>query len=317
VAASSYESGVGTPSLLSRTVTQPARRGVAWRKVAVPYLYMAPFLVLFLVFKVYPLMYGLYISLTDQTLGETTSRFIGLANYARLPKDPRFVQSMLNTFQFTLEATIPVLGLPLLLAVLLNRKLRFGTFLRSAFFFPQTLSVVTLGLVWVWMLDPLVGPINYYLKSLGFSPPVWFGDPSTAMLSIVITVIWGAAGYYMVIYLAGLQDIPRSLYEAAAIDGAGPWHSFWSITFPLLGRVFLLVGVVHVIGAFQIFGQVLVLTGGGPADATRTIVQHIYDTGFRGDFAFGSAAAMSWVLFVIIVAFSIAQFRLQRGGSDL
>ncbi len=137
------------------------------------------------------------------------------------------------------------------------------------------------------------------------------------MLSIVITVVWGTAGYYMIIYLAGLQDIPRALYEAAAIDGAGPWRSFWSITLPLLGRVLLLVGVVHVIGAFQIFGQVLVLTGGGPADATRTIVQHIYDTGFQGEFAFGSAAAMSWVLFVIIVAFSVTQFRLQRGDADL
>jgi ABC-type sugar transport system permease subunit len=298
-------------------VVRPVRRPVDWRKVGVPYLYLSPFLVLFLVFKVYPLVYGLYISLTDQTLGATTAKFVGLANYARLPADPRFVHSMVNTFQFTLVATIPVLSVPLLLAVLLVRPRPLRNFVRSAFFFPQTLSVVTLGLIWVWMLDPLVGPVNFYLKLLGFSPPVWFGDPRTAMLSVVMTVIWGTAGYYMVIYLAGLQDIPRVLYEAAAIDGAGPWRSFWSITAPLLRRVFLLVGVVHVIGAFQIFGQVLVLTGGGPADATRTIVQHIYDTGFQGQFAFGSAAAMSWVLFVVILAFSVAQFRLQRGQADL
>jgi multiple sugar transport system permease protein len=167
------------------------------------------------------------------------------------------------------------------------------------------------------MLDPLVGPLNYYLKQLGLSPPVWLGSPSTALWSIVITGIWGAAGYYMVIFLAGLQDIPRHLYEAAAIDGATGIQAFWTITLPLLRPVFLLVGVVHVIGALQIFGQVLVLTGGGPADATRTVVQHIYDTGFQGEFAFGSAAAMSWVLFVIIVLFSAIQFRLQRGGSDL
>jgi ABC-type sugar transport system permease subunit len=298
-------------------VGKPAQRAVHWRSIVVPYLYMSPFLVLFLVFKVYPLVYGLYISLTDQTLGVANATFVGLSNYARLPQDPRFVHSLLNTFQFTLEATVPVLCVPLLLAVLLSRPWPLRTFVRSAFFFPQTLSVVTLGLIWVWLLDPLVGPFNFYLKQLGFSPPVWFGDPRTAMLSIVMTVVWGTAGYYMVIYLAGLQDIPRVLYEAAAIDGAGAWRSFWSITAPLLGRVFLLVGVVHVIGAFQIFGQVLVLTGGGPADATRTIVQHIYDTGFQGEFAFGSAAAMSWVLFVIIVAFSVAQFRLQRGSSDL
>jgi ABC-type sugar transport system permease subunit len=298
-------------------VGKPAQRAVHWRSIVVPYLYMSPFLVLFLVFKVYPLVYGLYISLTDQTLGVANATFVGLSNYARLPQDPRFVHSLLNTFQFTLEATVPVLCVPLLLAVLLSRPWPLRTFVRSAFFFPQTLSVVTLGLIWVWLLDPLVGPFNFYLKQLGFSPPVWFGDPRTAMLSIVMTVVWGTAGYYMLIYLAGLQDIPRVLYEAAAIDGAGAWRSFWSITAPLLGRVFLLVGVVHVIGAFQIFGQVLVLTGGGPADATRTIVQHIYDTGFQGEFAFGSAAAMSWVLFVIIVAFSVAQFRLQRGSAGL
>ena len=277
---------------------------------------MAPFLVLFAAFRVYPLVYGLFISFTDQTLGDTTSRFVGLANYARLPKDPRFVHSLLNTFQFTLEAAIPVLGLSLLLAVFLNRPMPLSTFLRSAFYFPQTLSVVTLGLVWVWMLDPLVGPINYYLKSFGLSPPVWLGDPSTAMWSIVMTVVWGAAGYYMVIYLAGLQDIPRTLYEAAAIDGAGPLRSFWSITVPLLAS-----GVPARWGRAR-HRRVPDLRAGarpnrwGPADATRTIVQHIYGTGFQGEFAFGSAAAMSVVLFVIIVAFSVAQFRLQRGSSD-
>jgi multiple sugar transport system permease protein len=305
---------VSTPSLVASSA---ARRRVAWRRIGVPYLYLLPFLVLFLAFRVFPLVYGLYISVTNATLGDDAARFVGAANYLRLPKDPRFVHSLLNTFQFTLEATLPVLGIPLLLAVLLNRKLPLRTFLRSAFYFPQTLSVVTLGLIWLWMLDPLVGPVNYYLKQLGFSPPVWFGNPATAMWSIVITVIWGAGGYYMVIYLAGLQDIPRYLYEAAAIDGADGWRSFWTITLPLLRPIFLLVGVIHVIGAFQIFGQVLVLTGGGPADATRPIVQHIYDTGFQGEFAFGSAAAMSWVLFLIIVAFSVAQFYLQRGGSDL
>jgi multiple sugar transport system permease protein len=278
---------------------------------------MAPFLLLFLIFRVFPLAFGLYISFTNATLGASSFGFVGASNFSHLTKDIRFVHSLLNTFQFTAEATIPVLGVPLLLAVLLNRNLPFRTFLRSAFYFPQTLSVVTLGLIWLWMLDPLVGPFNYYLKLLGFSPPVWFGNPATAMLSIVMTVVWGAGGYYMVLYLAGLQDIPRYIYEAAAIDGASGWRSFWTITFPLLRPVFLLIGVVHVIGAFQIFGQVLVLTGGGPADATRTIVQHIYDTGFQGEFAFGSAAAMSWVLFLIIVAFSVAQFYLQRGGSDL
>jgi multiple sugar transport system permease protein len=131
-----------------------------------------------------------------------------------------------------------------------------------------------------------------------------------------MTAIWWVTGYYLVIYLAALQDIPRHLYEAAAIDGASGWRSFWSITMPLLRPVFLFVGVIHISGAFQIFGHVVVLTGGGPADATRTIVQHIYETGFKDRFALGSAAAMSWVLFLIILAFSLLQFRFVRGRID-
>ena len=301
---------------MALAVDRNPRRGIAWRRIVVPYLYLLPFLLLFAVFRVFPLVYGLYVSFTNGTLGGSAAKFVGVSNYVALTHEARFQHSLLNTGQFTLEATIPVLGVPLLLAVLLNQNLPLRTFLRSAFYFPQTLSVVTLGLIWLWMLDPLVGPVNYYLHLLGVTPPAWLGNPVTAMWSVVITTVWGAAGYYMVIYLAGLQDIPRYIYEAAAIDGAGRFQSFWSITLPLLRPVFLLIGVVHVIGAFQIFGQVLVLTGGGPADATRTVVQHIYETGFQGEFALGAAAAMSWVLFAIIVVFSIAQFYLQRGGTD-
>jgi multiple sugar transport system permease protein len=128
-----------------------------------------------------------------------------------------------------------------------------------------------------------------------------------------MTTVWWVTGYYLVIYLAALQDIPRHLYEAAAIDGAGRWQAFWSITMPLLRPIFLFVIVVHIIGAFQIFGQVFVLTNGGPADSTRTVVQHIYETGFTQQFLLGPAAAMSWVLFILILVFSILQFRLLRG----
>jgi ABC-type sugar transport system permease subunit len=279
-------------------------------------LYLAPFALVFIVFRVLPLLYGVFVSFTNARLGRPEITFIGLANYARLLDDERFQTTLFNTGLFTAEATLPVLGVPLLLAVLLNRGIRFRTFLRSAFFFPFTLSVVTLGLIWAWLLDPLVGPFNYYLKLLGFAPPSWLGNTDTAMWSVVMTTVWWVTGYYLVIYLAALQDIPRHLYEAAAIDGAGNIQSFWSITLPLLRPVFLFVTVIHVIGAFQIFGQVLVLTGGGPADVTRTIVQHIYETGFKDRFALGAGAAMSLVLFVIILIFSLIQFRFLRGKTE-
>ena len=188
--------------------------------------------------------------------------------------------------------------------------------LRGAFFFPFTLSVVTVGLTWLWLLDPLVGPFNYYLKRIGLPVGSLLAEPRSAMWGIVVTSVWWVTGYYLVIYLAGLQDIPRHLYEAAAIDGASVWRSFWSITVPLLRPVFLFVFVIHIIGSFQIFGQVFVMTQGGPGDATRTVVQHLYETAFQNLFAFGSASAMAWVLFAVILVFSIIQFRILRGHAE-
>ena len=136
------------------------------------------------------------------------------------------------------------------------------------------------------------------------------------MWTIILTTVWWVAGYYLVIYLAGLQDIPRELYEAAAIDGATGWRSFWAITLPLLRPVLLFVFVTHSIGSFQIFGQVFILTQGGPGDATRTAVQHLYETAFQNFFHFGSASAMAWVLFAVIVGFSLLQFRVLRGHTE-
>jgi multiple sugar transport system permease protein len=240
---------------------------------------------------------------------------VGLANYSRLLEDSRFQVSVWNTAYYTVASTLPVLAIPLALAVALNRG-ALRTVLRSAFFFPFTLSVVTVGLTWLWLLDPVVGPFNYSLRSLGVPVRSWLADPSTAMWVVILTTVWWVTGYYLVIYLAGLQDIPRDLYEAAAIDGAGGWSSFWRITLPLLRPVLLFVFVTHIIGSFQLFGQVFVLTGGGPGDATRTVVQHLYETAFQNFFQFGAASAMAWVLFAVILAFSLLQFRLLRGHTE-
>lgn len=299
--------------------TMPAsgrRRRIHWQSIVAPYLYLAPFLALFAVFRVYPLIYGLYLSLTNARLGRMEVTFVGLTNYLRLLEDTRFHISIINTAIYTLESTLPILGLPLILAAILNRGIAFRTFLRSAFFFPFTLSVATIGLTWSWLLDPLVGPLNYYLKVLGLPAPAWLGDPRTAMWGIVAASTWWVLGYYLVIYLAALQDIPQHLYEAAFIDGANGWQAFWYITIPLLQPILLFATVIHIIGSFQIFGQVFIMTGGGPGDATRTIVQHLYETGFKNLFHFGLASAMAWVLFLIILVFSLLQFRVFRGRAE-
>jgi multiple sugar transport system permease protein len=293
----------------------PGRAGRRRRGRATPWLFLLPGLLLFAAFRVYPLLDGLRLSFTNARLGRPAQAWVGLANYERLLEDTRFHVSLWNTAVYTVTSTLPILALPLALAVALNRG-ALRTWLRGAFFFPFTLSVVTVGLTWLWLLDPVVGPFTYYLRQAGLPVRSWLADPATAMWAIVATTVWWVTGYYLVIYLAGLQDIPRELYEAAALDGAGPGRSFWAITLPLLRPVLLFVFVTHIIGSFQIFGQVFVLTLGGPGDATRTAVQHLYETAFQNFFHFGSASAMAWVLFAVILAFSVLQFRLLRGHPE-
>ena len=285
------------------------------RQTLTAYLFLLPGLLLFAVFRLYPLLEGLRLSFTNARLGRTTYQYIGIANYARLADDGRFAVSLWNTVFYTVASTLPILGVPLALALALNRGALRNIF-RSVFFFPFTLSVVTVGLAWLWLLDPVVGPFNYYLRALGVPARSWLADPATAMWAIIVTTVWWVTGYYLVVYLAGLQDIPRELYETAALDGAGGGRTFWTITLPLLRPVLLFVVVTHVIGSFQIFGQVFVLTGGGPGDATRTVVQHLYETAFQNFFQFGAASAMAWALFAIIMVFSVLQFRVLRGHTE-
>jgi len=301
---------------MGRSLRAGKRRNERRRVSPTPYLFLLPALILFLVFRVYPLVNGFWLSFTSARLGRTQYTFVGLSNYQKLLDDSRFLVSLVNTAYYTVASTLPILALPLLLAVVLNREMSLKALLRGAFFFPFTLSVVTVGLTWLWLLDPLVGPFNYYLKRIGLPVGSLLAEPRSAMWGIVLTSVWWVTGYYLVIYLAGLQDIPRHLYEAAAIDGASAWRSFWSITVPLLRPVFLFVFVIHIIGSFQIFGQVFVMTRGGPGDATRTVVQHLYETAFQNLFAFGSASAMAWVLFAVILVFSVIQFRILRGHAE-
>jgi len=285
------------------------------RQTRVAYAFLAPGLLLFAAYRLYPLLEGLRLSFTNARLGRPLQQWVGLANYTRLLEDTRFHVSLWNTALYTVASTLPILAVPLALALALNRG-RLKNLLRSVFFFPFTLSVVTVGLAWLWLLDPVVGPFNYYLRALGAPTRSWLADPHTAMAAIILTTVWWVTGYYLVIYLAGLQDIPRELYEVAALDGASGPRAFVAITLPLLRPVLLFVVVTHVIGSFQLFGQVFVLTNGGPGDATRTVVQHLYETAFQNFFQFGAASAMAWVLFAVILIFSLVQFRLLRGHTE-
>src|SRR5437867_1683063 len=228
------------PHTPQRSHAPRGTRGAARRQARTAYVFLAPGLLLFVVFRVYPLLEGLRLSFTNARLGRPSLAYVGAANYTRLLDDTRFHVSLANTAFYTIASTLPILVIPLGLALALNRG-ALRTVLRGVFFFPFTLSVVTVGLTWLWLLDPVVGPFNYYLRAAGVPARSWLADPSTAMWAIIATTVWWVTGYYLVIYLAGLQDIPRDLYEAAALDGAGSVRRFWAITLPLLRPVLLFV----------------------------------------------------------------------------
>jgi multiple sugar transport system permease protein len=292
------------------SVRAARRREEGWA-----YLMLAPYLLTFLCFLVYPSLQGLYLSFTDAQLGSREIAWIGIENYTWVLTDPLFKKVVLNTLVFVAESTPLLIVIPLLLAIVLNRGLPFQGLLRGAFFVPFTLSVSVIGITWWWLLEPGFGLLNAVLRGLGASPPAWLTSPGWAMLGVVIATVWWTAGYNLVLFLAGLQAIPASLYEAARIDGANAWREFRHITLPLLRPTMLLVVVIQVIASFQVFGQVFVMTSGGPGDGTRTVIQYVYESAFvNRRMAEGSAAA--WILFVIILIFSWIQFRILRGHTE-
>ena len=222
--------------------------------------------------------------------------------------DSQFWLSFGNTVLFVVLSTPLIVGVGLGIAIALNRPGRLAGVLRTLFFAPYVLSVAVLTLIWAFLLNPQLGLIGAGFEALGLEPINWLNSTTWAMPAIVVTTLWWTVGFNVVLFLAGLQDIEPSMYEAASLDGAGPWSKFRFITVPGLQRTLLLVTVLQVIASFQIFGQVFIMTRGGPNGATRVAIQHIYESAFR-DFELGYASAMSVFLFVVMIAIAAAQFR--------
>ncbi len=237
--------------------------------------------------------------------------WIGLDNYLAVLADPTVQQALRNTLSFIAGYLPSVVAIGLLLALALNRKLKGRTFFRAIYFVPVVTSWVAVSLIWQWLLNPQYGLINYGLALIGIKGPGWLYDPSWAMPGVVMTSIWKDIGFVTVLYLAGLQEIPNSLYEAAALDGATPWQRFWSVTFPMLAPTTFFVTTISLISSFQVFDQVYVMTKGGPAGATSTMVELIYKNAFSY-FKMGYASAISWVLFALIFAVTLIQNIAQR-----
>lgn len=237
--------------------------------------------------------------------------WVGFANYAKALSDPAVLGALRNTLSFILGYLPAVVAIALGLALLLNRKLRGRTFFRAVYFVPVVTSWVAVSLIWKWLLNPQYGLVNFALGLVGIKGPGWLFDPAWAMTGIVITSVWKDIGFVTVIYLAGLQDIPEHLYEAAALDGATPWQRFWGITFPMLMPTTFFVTTISLISSFQVFDQVYVMTGGGPAGATSVMVELIYKNAFSY-FQMGYASTISWILFALIFVVTVAQQMLQK-----
>lgn len=281
----------------------------------VAWLFLLPSLIGFMVFYAIPAVRGLYISFTDSDL-LTESAFIGIENYSTLLQDPEFWHSLRVTLYYVV-LNIPLQTvLALMIAVLIDRFVK-GIFFRSIIIVPWLMPNVVVGLLWLWILDPSLGIFNEFLQFIGLSRQPFFGSVGGAMPTIAGVNIWRHMGYNALLIFAGLQTIPKDVYEAGAIDGASEARLFWSITLPLLRPVLVFVLVTSIVGSFQIFDTIAVTTGGGPVDATRVIYWYIYEHAFSR-FNFGYATAASMILFVILIGISLLQMRLLRANeSDL
>jgi multiple sugar transport system permease protein len=269
-------------------------------------LFVSPWLVGLLWFYVYPFFASLYYSFHNTT-PFATGTFTGLENYRLLLSDPLFWKSLQNTFYYTGVAVILGNLFALALALLLSQNLRGMTFYRTIFYLPSIVPFVAVSVVWIWILHPQYGIVNYALEWLGLPVLGWFSDPLWAMPGLIIVSLWGT-GNMMIIYLAGLLDIPKELHEAATIDGATAWQRTLRITVPLLTPIILFNVVIGLIGGFQYFVQPYIITQGGPADATLVYALYLYQNAFSY-FRMGYASAMAWVLFVIIMVVTLLVFR--------
>lgn len=261
-------------------------------------------------FYLLPVAASLVLSFAEWDL-LTPIKWIGLDNYAAILNDGTMWQALRNTILFILGYLPSVVVLGLALALLLNRRLKGRAIFRAIYFVPVVTSWVAVSLIWKWLLNPQYGLINYGLSLIGIKGPGWLFDPSWALPGVVLTSIWKDMGFVTVIYLAGLQEIPEHLFEAAALDGATPWQRFRTITWPMLAPTTFFVTTISLISSFQVFDQVWIMTQGGPAGATSTMVELIYKNAFSYS-KMGYASAISWVLFLFIFTVTIAQNRLQK-----
>ncbi|SEM65291.1 carbohydrate ABC transporter membrane protein 1, CUT1 family [Stigmatella aurantiaca] len=289
----------------------PRRWRTRYRDAFAGYAFLAPFLAVYALFLLYPFGLGLWMSLHDWEIVGDYREYIGWLNYEELWDDPYFWEALKRTLQFAAMTVPAATVLGFVLALALNRPGRIHGVLRAIFFASSIFSVTVVTLVWTMVLNPNQGLVANGLRAVGLEPIAFLTHQEWAMPALVVTSLWWTAGFPMALFLAGLQQIPPEVYEAARLDNASRWAVLWRITLPALKRTILLVLVLETVMHLQVFGQPLLMTRGGPSNSTRPLVQLIYETGFR-DWRSGYASSMSLVLFVLMFFVALLQLRLSR-----
>ena len=298
---------MSTQALQRRPVRKHASRHLAHYEAKAFYLMISPWVIGFAAFTVGPIGASFFLSLTQYDVVRPPT-FAGLHNYGRMLSDPLIRVTLYNTAYYALISIPLSMAFTLALAILLNQKAWGNAVYRTAFYLPSIVPVVANCVLWIWLLQPQWGLVNYLLGRIGIKGPAWLASINWAKPALVMMAVWGA-GASMIIFLAGLQGIPESLYEAASIDGASSWRRFRHVTIPLLTPALFFQFVMGIIGSFQVFTAAYIMTGGGPVNATLFYVLYLYRHAFV-HLNMGYASALAWVLFAIVVALTFVQFRL-------
>ena len=279
------------------------------REAIIGYALLAPYFTIFFTFTLFAIAFAASMSFQDWRLLEGSRGFVGIANYRTVLADPLFWKTVKNTILWVVVSLSLNLIISLSLAILVNQKLRGITFFRAIYFIPTTVSLVAGGVIWSWLYNSQFGWINHFLITLKLPKQKWLADPNLALLSIVVMTLWAGVGFNMMIFLAGLQNIPQEYYDAARVDGAGVWPRFWYITLPSLREAIMFVTITSGILSFLAFDQVYVMTGGGPIHSTYMIVQYIYENAFTFN-KVGLASAASYILIFMVLGLRLLQLKL-------
>ncbi|MCZ8515141.1 sugar ABC transporter permease [Paenibacillus filicis] len=297
----------------TRSLQRPAAkvrslRSDRWREHLLAYIFLAPSLLLFALFLFYPMLKSVYLSFQLTDPRGRVAAFAGWDNYHELFASEKFYQSLKVTLSFTLLTVPTGILLALILAALTHNKLRGMRLFQFVFSLPVAVSVGTGSVMWMILFHPTLGTLNYFLSLLGLPALNWLADPAWALLSVSLMTVWMNLGFNYIVLLSGLQGVSEEIYESAKIDGSGPLRTFFQLTLPLVSPTLFFVSVVSVIGAFQTFGQIHILTKGGPMNSTDVVVYNIYQDAFV-NFRFGTGSAQALVLFAIILVLTFIQFR--------